>query len=230
LLILGIDTSGKMASVALMQDDILLAENSVYTTLTHSQIIMPMCEKLLESVNKTLKDVDRIAVSCGAGSYTGLRIGISAVKAMAFALNIQCNGISTLESLAYNVMGFNGVICSIMKARLELVYCGIFNSDMTSITRYENFPEDCIIDRTELAKVLNASSQNVILVGDGAKDFYDSFELKPNVVLSSAKDRLQSASSLCEIAKLNAGQSPYDLQALYLQPTKAEKDLKEKTE
>lgn len=226
MLILGIDTSGKMASVSLMQDDTLLAENSIYTTLTHSQIIMPMCKKLLESVNKTLQDVDRIVVSCGPGSYTGLRIGISGVKAMCFALNIGCNGISTLESLAYNVFGFNGVICSIMKARLDLVYCGLFQSDMKSITRYTPMSNDCIIEKSKLFDILNSINENIILVGDGAEDFYNSFELNSNIVLSSNKDRLQSASSLCEIAKHLEPQTPQDLQALYLQPTKAEKDLK----
>ena len=223
MLILGIDTSGKMASVSLMQDDVLLAENSVYTTLTHSQIIMPMCKKLLESVGKTLQDVNRLVVSCGPGSYTGLRIGISGVKAMCFALNIGCNGISTLESLAYNVFGFDGVICSIMKARLDLVYCGLFQSDMKSITRYS---DDCILEKSMLFEKLSNIDKNIILVGDGAEDFYSSYEFKSNVALASVKDRLQSASSLCEIARNLEPQTPQDLQALYLQPTKAEKDLK----
>lgn len=225
MLILGIDTSGKMASVSLMQDDVLLAENSVYTTLTHSQIIMPMCKKLLESVGKTLQDINRIVVSCGPGSYTGLRIGISGVKAMCFALNIGCNGISTLESLAYNVFGFDGVICSIMKARLDLVYCGLFQSDMKSITRYS---DDCILEKSMLFEKLSNIDKNIILVGDGAEDFYSSYEFKSNVALASVKDRLQSASSLCEIARNLEPQTPQDLQALYLQPTKAEKDLKSK--
>lgn len=225
MLILGIDTSGKMASVSLMQDDVLLAENSVYTTLTHSQIIMPMCKKLLESVGKTLQDVNRIVVSCGPGSYTGLRIGISGVKAMCFALNIGCNGISTLESLAYNVFGFDGAICSIMKARLDLVYCGLFQSDMKSITRYS---DDCILEKSMLFEKLSNIDKNIILVGDGAEDFYSSYEFKSNVALASVKDRLQSASSLCEIARNLEPQTPQDLQALYLQPTKAEKDLKSK--
>ena len=225
MLILGIDTSGKMASVSLMQDDVLLAENSVYTTLTHSQIIMPMCKKLLESVGKTLQDVNRIVVSCGPGSYTGLRIGISGVKAMCFALNIGCNGISTLESLAYNVFGFDGLICSIMKARLDLVYCGLFQSDMKSIIRYS---DDCILEKSMLFEKLSNIDKNIILVGDGAEDFYSSYEFKSNVVLASVKDRLQSASSLCEIARNLEPQTPQDLQALYLQPTKAEKDLKSK--
>ena len=225
MLILGIDTSGKMASVSLMQDDVLLAENSVYTTLTHSQIIMPMCKKLLESVGKTLQDVSRIVVSCGPGSYTGLRIGISGVKAMCFALNIGCNGISTLESLAYNVFGFDGVICSIMRARLDLVYCGLFQSDMKSITRYS---DDCILEKSMLFEKLSNIDKNIILVGDGAEDFYSSYEFKSTVALASVKDRLQSASSLCEIARNLEPQTPQDLQALYLQPTKAEKDLKSK--
>lgn len=229
MLILGIDTSGKVASVALMQDDVLLAESSTYTTLTHSQVIMPMCRDLLKSANKSLQDVDRIAVSCGAGSYTGLRIGISAVKAMSFALNVGCNGISTLESLAYNVKGFHGVVCSIMKARLDLVYCGLFSSSMQSITRHPAIPQDCIIEKAKLLDVLNSLSEDTILVGDGAEEFYHTSTLRDNVVLSSTRDRLQSASSLCEVAKQLEPQSPYELEALYLQPTKAEKDLKEKS-
>ena len=182
-----------------------------------------MCIKLLESVGKTLQDVNRIVVSCGPGSYTGLRIGISGVKAMCFALNIGCNGISTLESLAYNVFGFDGVICSIMKARLDLVYCGLFQSDMKSITRYS---DDCILEKSMLFEKLSNIDKNIILVGDGAEDFYSSYEFKSNVALASVKDRLQSASSLCEIARNLEPQTPQDVQALYLQPTKAEKDLK----
>lgn len=224
MLTLGIDTSGKTASVALMDGDTLLAENTIYTARTHSQVIMPMCKSVLESSNKSLQDVERIAVSCGAGSYTGLRIGISAVKAMCYALNIGCNGISTLESLAYNVFGFNGTICSIMKARLDLVYYGIFQSDMQTIQRTTN---DGIISKSQLFDILNAHEDSVVLVGDGAEDFYNTFECKPNVVLSATKDRLQSASSLCEIAKLRDAESPYDLEALYLQPTRAEKELQD---
>jgi tRNA threonylcarbamoyladenosine biosynthesis protein TsaB len=185
---------------------------------------MPMCKSVLESANKSLQDVERIAVSYGAGSYTGLRIGISAVKSMCYALGIGCNGVSTLESLAYNVFGFNGTICSIMKARLDLVYYGIFQSDMKTIQRTA---DDGIISKAQLFDILNAHEGNVILVGDGAEDFYHSFECKPNVVLSATKDRLQSASSLCEIAKLRDAESPYDLEALYLQPTRAEKELQE---
>lgn len=212
-----------MASVSLMQDDILLAENSIYTTLTHSQIIMPMCKKVLESVGKNLQDVDRIAVSCGPGSYTGLRIGISGVKAMCFALDIGCNGISTLESLAYNIFGFNGVICSIMKARLDLVYCGTFKSDMKSI---ERITDDSIISKSQLNDILNSINDNIMLVGDSAEDFYHQYPFdKSKIFLSSVKDRLQSASSLCEIAKHLEPQSPQSLEAFYLQPTKAEKDL-----
>lgn len=229
MLTLGIDTSGKVASVALMQDSVLLAENTIYTTLTHSQIIMPMCKRLLESCNKTLQEVDRIAVSCGPGSYTGLRIGISGVKAMCFALDVGCNGISTLESLAYNVFGFNGLICSIMKARQSLVYCGLFKSNMKTIVRESSMPNDCIIEKSELYSLLSVvNNYDVILVGDGAEDFYHEFDFSPSVALSSIRDRLQSASSLCEIARTCEPQPPQDLKASYLQLTKAEKDFSSK--
>jgi len=221
LLILGIDTSGKVASVALMQDDIIIGENTIYTTLTHSQVIMPMCKNLLESCNKTLQDVDRIAVSCGPGSYTGLRIGIAGVKAMSFALNIGCNGISTLESLANNVSCSGLNICAIMKARQNLVYCGLFSSNNQKVTRTQ---EDMIVDRNQLFDILKSKDTPFILVGDGAKDFYNDFK-DDNLILSSPHLRLQSSSSLCEIASYLEPQTPNDLEALYLQPTKAEKDL-----
>lgn len=225
MLILGLDTSGRVASVALMQDGILLAEHSVYTTLTHSQVIMPMCQSLLESAGKTLRDVDRLAVACGPGSYTGIRIGVAATEAMAFALGIGCNGISTLESLAYNVRGFKGLVCAVMKARLDLLYCATFLSDLHGVSRYEAMPSDRIVPASELYQLLSSTDLDVTLVGDAAESFYSSHDFGSHVVLASPRDRLQSASSLCEVASLLDPQPPHSLRAAYLQPTKAEKDL-----
>ena len=105
LQILGIDTSGKNASVAVWNDGELRAQYFVQTRMTHSQVILPLCEKMLADLGITVKDIDRFAVAAGPGSYTGLRIGISAVKALAFGLGKKCNGISTLEAIAYNFAG-----------------------------------------------------------------------------------------------------------------------------
>ncbi|MBP3761189.1 MAG: tRNA (adenosine(37)-N6)-threonylcarbamoyltransferase complex dimerization subunit type 1 TsaB, partial [Ruminococcus sp.] len=122
MLILGIDTSGKTASAALFDSDneIFVAENTVYTQKTHSQVIMPIVKNILAQTGKTMQDINLIAAADGPGSYTGLRIGVAAVKAMSFALDVRCCGVSTLKALAYNNIAFRGVICSVMKARAEL--------------------------------------------------------------------------------------------------------------
>ena len=117
--ILGIDTSGKVAAAALYDSEAgcLLAQQSVYTKRTHSQVILPLAERLLADTGLQWQDVDGFAVAKGPGSYTGLRIGIAAVKAMAYALQIPCVGISTLEGLAWQNLSWQGVICSVMVMR-----------------------------------------------------------------------------------------------------------------
>ena len=103
--LLGIDTSGNIASVAVCNENTVIAQTTVMTRLTHSQIILPLCKDVLEKAEMTLDDIDRIAVAVGPGSYTGLRIGISAVKGMCFGAEKECVGISTLEGLAFNMSG-----------------------------------------------------------------------------------------------------------------------------
>ena len=99
---LGIDTSGKTASAALYEDGIMLGQTSVYTSKTHSQVILPMVKKIMSDCGRELSQLTDISVSSGPGSYTGIRIGIAAVKAMSFALDIPCYAVSSLEGLAYN--------------------------------------------------------------------------------------------------------------------------------
>ena len=119
MLILGIDTSGKTAACALYEDGIMLGQSCVYTVKTQSQVILPLIKKLMSDCNRELSQLSLIAVSKGPGSYTGIRIGIAAVKAMAFSLDIPCCGVSTLEGLAYT-SGYEGTVCPIIKARKDL--------------------------------------------------------------------------------------------------------------
>ena len=134
--ILGIDTSGKVAAAALYDSEsrCLLAQQTVYTKRTHSQVILPLAERLLADTGLNWQDVDGFAAAKGPGSYTGLRIGIAAVKAMSYALQIPCVGISTLEGLAWQNLSWQGVICAVMTARQSLVYAGLYQSDGTQIT------------------------------------------------------------------------------------------------
>ena len=116
LKILAIDTSGKVASVAVTDGEKLLWEKSVYTKLTHSQVILPMVKQALEETGLTYTDLDCAAIAKGPGSYTGLRIGVAAVKGMCFGCeSLKSAGVSTLLSLAYNCIDFEGRIISVMK-------------------------------------------------------------------------------------------------------------------
>ena len=223
LLILGIDTSGKTASSALFdtENEVFLSYNTLYTQKTHSQVIMPMAKNMLADTGKTMSDIDLIAVADGPGSYTGLRIGVSAVKAMSFALNCKCTGVSTLKALAYNNVSFAGSICSVMKARGELVYSCTYKSDGYQI---ESTSEEKILSRNELAENLAFTGNTVLLCGDGAVDFFTDYR-SSKFILASPQNRLQSACGVCLGAMGEKQISPDELEVSYLQKVKAEKDL-----
>ena len=224
LRILGIDTSGKVASVALLDGGVMLWEKSVYTTLTHSQVILPMVEQALTETGFELSDIDCAAVAAGPGSYTGLRIGIGAVKGMCEGCKtLGCAGVSTLLALAYNCISFKGRIVSVMRARPNISYVGEFESDSCSIKRVS---EDRVAHDSEVFEGYDTSSP-VILVGDNAQAIKQAFfKDDVNVITANAADVLQRAGSLC--LAVQADQSLVTaadkLEVSYLQATKAEKD------
>ncbi len=115
--ILAIDTTAVAASVALCEDSELLGEYTVRNGNTHSQTILPMVESLLSFFELSVDDIDLFSASAGPGSFTGVRIGAATVKGLAFGTNKPCIGVSTLEALAYNLIGQNGLICPVMHAR-----------------------------------------------------------------------------------------------------------------
>ncbi|MDD6268718.1 MAG: tRNA (adenosine(37)-N6)-threonylcarbamoyltransferase complex dimerization subunit type 1 TsaB [Oscillospiraceae bacterium] len=221
--ILGIDTSGTVAAAAIYdsEKDIILAQQVVYTKRTHSQVILPLAERLLDDTGLSLSDIDKIAVAAGPGSYTGLRIGIAAVKAMSFALDIPCCGVSTLKSLCFqaNTAG-EGKVCAVMKARKGLVYAGIYHFDSDRICTA--IMEDMLIPEEELLKKLSEYGR-VLLTGDGAADFMEEYSPE-TAVLVSAEARLQNGAGLCRSAVFCDEEKPEELEARYLQLVKAEKD------
>lgn len=223
MLLLGIDTSGKVASAALFDTDteVIIGETALYTQKTHSQIIMPMVKALIEQAGKTVKDINLIAVAKGPGSYTGLRIGIAGVKAMGFALDCKCCGVSTLEALACNNIAYKGVICSIMKARADLVYAAVYKSDCYSL---EPIMEEKILSCDELAEFLALNGTEAMLCGDGAADFFTAYR-SPMFIIAPPQGRLQSACGVCLGALSKEFVSPDQLEASYLQKVQAEKIL-----
>lgn len=161
------DTSAAAASCALLEDDRPIAEFYTDAHLTHSQTIMPMVESLFSCSQMNVKDVDLFAVSVGPGSFTGLRIGVAAVKGMAQVLDKPCVAVSALEGLAYNLHDRTGIICPALDARCGQVYTAWFDAD-NGMTRLH---EDCAMMAEDLCETLFALPENtpVTLLGDGAQ-------------------------------------------------------------
>lgn len=223
MILLGIDTSGKTASTALFdtETEIFLAHTSLYTEKTHSQVIMPAVKSMIEQAGKKVSDIDIIAVANGPGSYTGLRIGVSVVKAMGFGLDCKCCEVSTLKGLAYNNTAYKGTICSIMNARAELVYTCTYKSDGYIV---EPLCSEQIISRDELAEFLALNGTEVLLCGDGSPDFFMNYR-SPMFTIAPPQSRLQNACGICLAAMSEKLVLPDELEVSYLQKAKAEKDL-----
>ena len=226
MLLLGIDTSGKTASAALFDSDreLFLAQSTVYTQKTHSQVIMLMVKDIMAQSGKELSELGGIAVANGPGSYTGLRIGVAAVKALSFGLGIKCCGVSTLLGLACNNLAYKGHICSIMNARGDLVYTCCYKSDGYCI---EQVTEEQIISRDELAEYLALNVKEAMLCGDGAAEFYNAYS-SPAFLIAPPQGRLQSAAGICLAGISKKLSEPEQLEVSYLQKVKAEKDLESK--
>ena len=170
MLILALESSAKAASVALMQDAELLAQYSQCSGLTHSRTLLPMVEDMLKNTDKKLADVDFIAVAHGPGSFTGIRIGVSTVKGLAWASDKKCVGVSTLAAMAWHGAAAGGLVCSVMDARRSQVYNALFEIK-------DGAPERLCRDRaialSELAAELKGYDREVLLVGDGARLSFD---------------------------------------------------------
>lgn len=203
--ILAMDTSGKVSSMSVISDDSILLEANINTRLTHSQTLMPMCENMLKATQISLDDIDLFAVTKGPGSFTGLRIGIAAIKGFAYALNKPCVAVSSLEGLAQNLVGFDGIICSVVEARNDDAYVALFEShgyDNQNPQTIKRITPDkaCTID--EVAQMLKNYKQNVFLVGDGAFLWYNRL-IKDfsNILVAPIPLRLQKATSVALIAQ-----------------------------
>ena len=160
MLILGISTSSNIASVALSKDAECIKELNINNNKTHSEKLLPLINELLSETNIKLQDINLIACDNGPGSFTGIRIGISTVKAIAESLNIPVIAVSSLEGLAYNIHD-SECICSLIDARNNQVYCGLFDSNHTLIGNY------MADDINTILPVIN-QNQGISFVGDGA--------------------------------------------------------------
>lgn len=222
-MILGIDSSAITAGCALYDGGKVIAEQFLNTKHTHSQTLLPMVEDMLKSAEVKLTDVETIAVTAGPGSFTGLRIGIASVKGMAMGAGKRCVSVSTLEAIAYNFIGVDGIICCAMDARCGQVYNALFRSENGIITR---LCEDRAIKSADLYEELKKLNGNIILAGDGAEILHkateESFKLAPLPL------RYQRGLGVCLAAE---GKETIDAAALmpsYLRLPQAERERLER--
>ena len=124
--ILGIDSSGMVASVAIVQDDVLIAEYTMNHKRTHSETLLPMIDEIVKTSETGLEELDAIAIAAGPGSFTGLRIGAATAKGLAMSIGKPIIPVNTCEGLAFNMWGTEGLICPIMDARRNQVYTGLY--------------------------------------------------------------------------------------------------------
>lgn len=180
--ILGIDSSGLTASVAIIEDDITIAEYNVNYKKTHSQTLLPMLNEITEMTGQDLHDIDAIAVAAGPGSFTGLRIGSATAKGLALALNKPIIPVPTVDGLAYSLYGSDSLVCPIMDARRSQTYTGLYQF----VEREHGYKMECLIPQCAVAidvilDKINEMKQKVIFLGDGVPVFKERIEEKLKV-------------------------------------------------
>ncbi len=227
--ILALDSTAVVASLAVCEDEKLLSVFTVNNGNTHSETLLPMVESSLKLLGLSANDIDLFALSEGPGSFTGVRIGAATVKGLAFGKDKPCVGVSTLEALAQNLSGFNGIICPAMNARRNQVYTAIFQCKDGEI---ERLTEDMAIAVTELEDKLETYDLPIYLCGDGDFLLYESKTRKKDYGFVPEPLRYQNGYSVCKcaFAKYNAGKVKTDLAIAptYLRPSQAERTRNEK--
>lgn len=231
--ILGIDSSGLVATVALQCDDILVGEYTIHNKKTHSQTLLPMIHDMLEVAEVSVNELDAIAVAAGPGSFTGLRIGAATAKGLGQALDIPLVAVPTLEGLAYNLAGADALVCPIMDARRDQAYYGIY--DVSGELPEAIVEQDAASIETVMQRV-RETDRDVIFVGDGVPVFEKRLaaELVEGYRLGADSVRYQRASSIAALGRhyLNLGKEMLAEQfaPIYLRLSQAERERKLKAD
>ncbi len=223
--ILAVDSSAKSASVAVSENGRLISECFVNNALTHSRTLMPMVENALSQADMSLKDINALCVNVGPGSFTGIRIGVAAVKGLAACDEIPCAGVSTLESIAYNFADEECIVCAAMDARCNQVYTAIFRCEGGKVIR---ICDDKAITIDELGNELSGYNERIYLAGDGAELCFRAFgEKLSNARLAGENRRYQRAFGAALAAEnKNEFIDSALLAPVYLRLPQAERELK----
>ncbi|MBR1779344.1 MAG: tRNA (adenosine(37)-N6)-threonylcarbamoyltransferase complex dimerization subunit type 1 TsaB [Clostridia bacterium] len=217
--ILAVDSSAKSASVAILDNEKVLGEFYLNIGFTHSQTLVPMIKDLLDTAKIAVDDIDLFAVSNGPGSFTGLRIGASVIKGLAFKNNTPCVAVSTLESIAYNLINSDCIASAVMDARCGQVYNADFEIKNGQMKRLS---PDRTITIDNLHGELGHYDKKIIFVGDGADLCYNVNDLKENIFIADNNFRFQTAKNVAAIARLkflsDEWLAPSSLVPNYLRP------------
>ena len=197
MIVLSIDSSSKVATVALLNDDTLLGEYVINDKREHSVLLMPMIENLLKDCELTINDIDGFVVSKGPGSFTGLRIGMATIKGLSFGANKPYISLSSLDGLAYSLSYFNGIICPIMDALRENVYTALYKNEDGE---FKNIMEPTPMELPDLLEMLKEKNEEVIFTGDGLLKHKEYIKVNfPNAKFASNHVSLTRASSIGEL-------------------------------
>ena len=185
--ILALDSSSLTASVAVVEDDITIAEYTVNYKKTHSQTMLPMLDEIIKMTEQDLGEMDAIAIAAGPGSFTGLRIGSATVKGLAQALEKPFVSVPTVDGLAGNLYGTDKVVCPLMDARRNQTYTGLYEF----VKKEDTYEIHCIriqcaVDLSEIINAVNELGREVVFLGDGVPVFKDTIKEMVTVPYSFA--------------------------------------------
>ena len=166
--ILGLDSSGLVASVAVVEDENLLGEYTVNYKKTHSQTLLPMLDEVARMIELDMATIDAIAIAGGPGSFTGLRIGSATAKGLGLALGKPIINVPTVDALAYNLVGHQDMVCPLMDARRNQTYTGLYRFQQNDL---EVMREQCAVGIDEIIADINERGVPVVFLGDGVPVF-----------------------------------------------------------
>lgn len=218
-MLLSLDSSAVTASVALTDGDRVIKSEFVNSGLTHSETLLPMVKRVMG--DNEFSSLDAVAITAGPGSFTGVRIGVATVKGIAFAGNIPCYGVSTLEAIAYNFVDENCIVCAVMDARRMQFYNAIFKIENGVVTR---LTPDHAISIDDLREELK-QYDSVIIAGDGAALCSQNIALD-NCKIAADDKIYQNALSVAKCVKNKKPIAPSALMPVYLRQSQAERELK----
>lgn len=228
--VLGIDTSTKVATIAVIDEEKVIGEYSLSKDMSHSEKLMPMIKEVLDNVDINIEDIDLFAVGVGPGSFTGLRIGAATVKSFAHLFNKPVIGVSTLEALAYNMNLNDSTIMPMLDARRQRVYTALYRFKDGDIEEIESSQ---ILQIEDIKEELN-DYEKIIVNGEGSLIYRREIEdaLGEKVRFASLGQNVPRSVSICELAlkKYEDGQRDdlFTLTPDYIRPSQAERELKEK--